>query len=139
MSQENVEAAERLTGAVSRGDVDELLSLCAEDVVWIAARSAVQGAYHGHDGLRAFCADNAENFDAFQVNSDEVRDLGDGRVLGLGTIHIRGRGGGVETDIPVAGILTFEDGKVTRWEDFRDPHLALKAAGLHPGESLVDP
>ena len=61
------------------------------NVVWIAARSAVQGAYSGHDGLRAFCADNAENFDLFQVNIDEVRDLGDDRVLGVGTIHIRGR------------------------------------------------
>src|SRR5205823_12933016 len=130
MSQENVEVAERLTGALSRGDVDAVVSLCAEDVVWIAARSAVQGAYSGHDGLRAFCADNAENFDLFQVNIDEARDLGDDRVLGVDTIHIRGRGGGVETDIPVAGILAFEDGKVTRWEDFRDRQLALKAAGL---------
>jgi ketosteroid isomerase-like protein len=130
MSDRNMEAAEQLAGAVSRGDVDSLLSLAAEDVVWIAARSDVEGAYHGHDGLRKFCADNAENFDTFQVHIHEVRDLSDDRVLAMGTIHIRGRGSGVETDIPVAGILTFEHGKLTRWEDFRDRRVALEAAGL---------
>jgi ketosteroid isomerase-like protein len=130
VSDQNVEVAEQLAGALSRGDVDSLLSLAAEDVVWIAARSDVEGAYHGHDGLRRFCADNAENFDSFQVQIQEARSLGNDRVLGIGTLHIRGRGSGVETDIPVAGILTFEDGKLTRWEDFRDRRRALEAAGL---------
>lgn len=129
MSRANVEAAEQLAEALSRGDVDALLSLTAEDVVWIAARSAVEGVYHGHAGPRKFCADNAKNFDTFRLSIDKLHDLGD-RVPGVGTIHIRGRGSGVETDIPVAGILTFEHGKVTRWEDFRERHLALKAAGL---------
>ena len=129
MSRENVEVVEQVVEALGRGDVDELLSLAAKDVVWIAARSAVEGAYDGHDGLRKFCADNAESFELFRPEIGEVQDLGD-RVLAVGTIHIRGRGGGVETDIPVAGIATFEQGKLTRWEDFRDRHLALEAVGL---------
>ena len=48
----------------------------------------------------------------------------------FGAIHIRGRGSTVETDIPVAGIFTFEQGKLVRWEDFRDRDRALEAAGL---------
>jgi ketosteroid isomerase-like protein len=129
VSRENVEVLEQVVEALGRGDVDELLSLAAKDVVWIAARSAVEGVYDGHDGLRKFCADNAESFEVFRPEMDEVQDLGD-RVLAVGTIHIRGRGSGVETDIPVAGIATFEQGKLTRWEDFRDRHLALEAVGL---------
>jgi hypothetical protein len=63
----------------------------------------------------------------FEPEFGEVRDLGD-RVLATGTIRIRARGS--ETDIPTAGIATFEQGKLTRWEDFRDRRLALEAAGL---------
>jgi ketosteroid isomerase-like protein len=129
MSEQNVQVLEQVVDALADGDVDELLSLIAEEVVWIAARSAVEGAYHGHDGLRKFCADNAQSFDVFRIEGEEFRDLGD-RVLAVGTLHIRGRGSGVEADIPVAGIATFEGGKLTRWEDFRDRHLALEAAGL---------
>jgi hypothetical protein len=36
----------------------------------------------------------------------------------------------VETDIPVAGVATYRDGKLTRWEDFRERDRALEAAGL---------
>ncbi len=114
---------------MKRGDVEGLLSVVAEDVVWLAARSAVEGAYRGHAGIRKFFADNEENFELFVPEFRDVRDLGD-RVLAIGTIHIRARGSGVETDIPTAGIATYERGKLVRWEDFRDRRLALEAAGL---------
>jgi hypothetical protein len=58
-----------------------------------------------------------------------VRDLGD-RVLAFGRFRIRARGTGVDTDFPVAGIATYRDGKLVRWEDFRERRLALEAAGL---------
>ena len=66
----------------------------------------------------------------FEARYDDVRDLGDDRVLAIGTIHIRSRGAGVETDVPVAGIATYREGKLSRWEDFRERRLALKAAAL---------
>jgi len=115
--------------ALDRGDMEAFLRHVDEDVVWIAARSAVEGAYIGHDGMRKFFADNDENFEVFEPDFREVRDLGD-RILVVGTIHIRGRGSTVETDIPVAGVFTFKHGKLVRWEDFRDRELALEAAGL---------
>jgi ketosteroid isomerase-like protein len=130
MSQENVQALEQLMDALGRGDVDEVLSLVTEDVEWIAARSAVEGVFHGHDGMRRFCSDNAQSFEVFRLGtSEELRDLGD-RVLAVGTLHIRGRGSGVEMEIPVAGVATFDGGRLRRWEDFRDRALALEAAGL---------
>jgi hypothetical protein len=70
--------------ALSRGDMEAFLSVVDKDVVWIAARSAVEGAYHGHDGLRKFFADNEENFEVFEPGFREVRDLGD-RILVFGT------------------------------------------------------
>jgi ketosteroid isomerase-like protein len=129
MSQENVERFWEGIDAFRRGDVDAILDGVTEDVVWIAARSAVEGTYHGHAGLRRFLADNAENFEVFEPGFDEVRDLGD-RVLAFGRFRIRARGSGVETDFPVAGIATYRDGKLVRWEDFRERRLALDAAGV---------
>ena len=129
MSQENVELFREGNDAIRRGDIEAILDLVSEEVVWIAARSAVEGTYHGHEGLRRFLADNAENFEVFEPNFDEVRDLGN-RVLAFGRFRMRARGSGVETTFPVAGIATYREGKLVRWEDFRERRLALEAAGL---------
>jgi ketosteroid isomerase-like protein len=129
MSQANMRVFEKAQEALGRDDMEAFLRLVDENVVWIAARSAVEGAYHGHDGLRKFFADTDESFELFEPDFRELRDLGD-RILAVGTIHIRARGSTVETDIPIAGIFTFKHGKLVRWEDFRDRRLALEAAGL---------
>jgi ketosteroid isomerase-like protein len=83
----------------------------------------------GHDGIRRWVTDNAESFELFRTQLDDVRDLG-GRVLAIGTIRIRGRGAGIETDVPFAGVFTIRDGRVSKWEDFRDRGSALAAVGL---------
>jgi ketosteroid isomerase-like protein len=130
MSQENVDRFLEGAEAIGRGDVEAVLDGLSEDVVWIAARSAVEGAYEGHEGLRQFVADNGQSFELFEPHFEEVRDLGD-QVLAVGRLHVRARGSGVETDVPVAGIATYRaDGKLVRWEDFRERRLALQAAGL---------
>ena len=66
MSQENVERFWEGIDALRRGDTEAIFDVVSEDVVWIPARSAVEGAYHGHAGLRRFLADNAENFEVFE-------------------------------------------------------------------------
>jgi hypothetical protein len=66
----------------------------------------------------------------FELAYDDVRDLGDGKVLALGTIRIRGRGSGVETDVPTAVIATIRDGRMTHFRDYGDHDAALAAAGL---------
>jgi ketosteroid isomerase-like protein len=130
VSQENVEIVRQAVAALNRGEVEGVARLIADDFVLIAGRSAIEGPLVGRDGLREFFADNAANFDLFQHRIDEVLELDDHRVLACGTTHIRGRGGEVETDIPVACIVTVRGGKLIRWEDFRERRRALKAVGL---------
>jgi ketosteroid isomerase-like protein len=127
MSQENVEAF--LTGveAINRGEPELLLDGASEDVVIVALRSAVEGEYRGHEGLRRFLSDNRQAFEVFEARYSDVRDLGD-RVLAIGELRIRGRGGGVETTVPTAGIATFTDGRMTMWKDYGDADEALSAA-----------
>lgn len=122
----------RLTEALNESDADAALRLMAEDVELIPLRAPTEGPYYGHDGVRAFVADNAEIFDSFRVDYHDVRDLGD-RLLVVGTIHIRGKASGIETDVASAGVATFRDGKLVRWEDFGDRGRAFKAAGVVPG------
>lgn len=129
MSQANVDTFLGSIDASNRGDTEAALEGVSADVVFLPARSAFEGGYHGHDGVRRFWADTAESFEVFQAEFTDVRDLGD-RVLAIGTVHIRGRGGGVDMDIPAAAVATFEDGKMTRWEDFRERALALEAVGM---------
>src|SRR5215207_9716391 len=95
MSRGNKRVFEECVALLGRGDIGGYLRLVDEDVIWIAARSAVEGAYRGHEGLRKFFADNNENFEVFEADFREVRDLGD-RIFVAGTIHIRGRGSAVE-------------------------------------------
>jgi ketosteroid isomerase-like protein len=128
MSQENMEVVERLSSAVNRGDVEGVVSLCSEAIVFLAARSAIEGAYVGHEGMREFFADTAENFQRFQLSTTELLDLGD-QVLVIGTVHVQGRSG-VPTDVASSEIVTLEEGRITRWQDYGDRRDALKAVGL---------
>jgi ketosteroid isomerase-like protein len=126
----NVDSLRRGVEAANRGDAEAWIAEAAEDVVMWARRSPVSGEYRGHDGMRKFMADNAESFEAWHIDVVDVRDLGDDRVLAIGTLRIKGRGGGVEMEVPTAGIATYEDGKLKRWHDFGDRREALAAAGL---------
>jgi ketosteroid isomerase-like protein len=130
VSGENVEVVRGIARAISDGDVDYAIRYTTEDIVILVARSSVEGPFLGHDGLREWFADNRENFDVYRLHHDDVREIGEDQVLAVGTVHVRGRGGGVETDVPFAGVTTFRDGKASRFEDFRERRLALKALGL---------
>jgi ketosteroid isomerase-like protein len=131
MPSRNVELLQEGIAALNRGNVEAALAVLGEDVVLIPQRSATEGAYRGHSGVRSWFADTAETFEMFRWDIDELRDLGD-RVLAIGKVHIRARGSGIETDITSAGIATFREGKMVRWEDFGDVERAAEAARLGP-------
>ena len=128
MSRENVELARELHDDWNRGETAVREDLWHPDVEFLPLRSAVEGGYHGLSGIEAFIRDTLEVFERFEMRY-EYADLG-GRVLAWGSIHVRARGSGVETDIETGGLLEFRDGKIVRWEDFGSKQRALEAAGL---------
>ena len=130
MSQENVEAFRAGEDAINRGDLEAALELVDPEVVFEPLRAPVSGAYYGPDGIRKFFADTADSFDRFRVEHRDIRDLGDDRVLAIGTMHARVRQGGVETEATSAGIATYRGGRLVRWKDYGDRAEALEAAGL---------
>lgn len=127
-TRENVELFWRTVEAFNGGDAEAAVRACHPEVEFLAQRAALQGALHGHEGIREFFADNAENLDLFVAEYQDVRDLGD-RMLAIGTIRIRGKGRGIETDIPSALVLDFRDGKLVRFQDYGGKREALEAVG----------
>jgi ketosteroid isomerase-like protein len=128
MSQGNVEVVRTLMDAGRRDDLPAALACIHPEVEFIPLRAGTEGVYHGHAGVEKFWADNRETFERFEPNY-ELRDLGD-RVLAWGTIHVRGRGSGVEMDIPTGGIFQLRDGKIIGWHDYGSKEKALEAAGM---------
>jgi ketosteroid isomerase-like protein len=108
-----------------RGEISFREEFWHPDVEFVPLRAATEGAYHGHAGIEAFMADTLETFEKFEFHTEQ-EDLGD-RILSWGTIHVRARGSGVETDIPIGGLLEFRDGRISRWEDFGSRDAALEA------------
>ena len=70
----------------------------AEVELYTPLGSTGGGPYRGHDGFRQWLRDIDEQFEEWELTVDEWRPLEDGRLLGLGSIHARGRGSGVELD-----------------------------------------
>ena len=129
MSKENVETFRLGAEAIQRGDLEAVLSVTQPDVIVEPLRAATEGAYVGHAGVRQFLADTAETFEFFRPDYTDIRDLGD-RVLAIGSIRVRGRGSGLETDIPTAAIAEYRDGLLWRYKDYGEARDALEAAGL---------
>ena|SRR5690349_1092286 len=132
MSKENVTLLRELTSEWNRdwdsGDLTVQPEHWDPQVEFLPLRAATEGPYRGISGIEAFVADTSETFDKFEFRT-EFEDLGD-QVLVWGTIHVRAKGSGLETDIPMGGLYEFREGKIVRWEDFGSKEKALEAAGL---------
>ena len=125
---EHIELFLRGTDAMNRLDADTLLAMVSEETVFEPLRSQTEGAFVGPEGMRRFLADTAETFDLFKASYPDIRDLGDGRLLAIGTLRVRGRGSGVESDVALAVVAEFRDGMLRRFKDYGDERLALEAA-----------
>jgi len=108
MSQENVEAFMKSLEALHRGDFDSWVDSFAEEGEFIPQRAAIQGTYRSHKSLREFLADNAESFEVFHL-------------------RLRGKGSGIDIEVPSALLVTYREGKVIRFEE---------VAGTRPETSL---
>jgi ketosteroid isomerase-like protein len=135
MSQENVEVARKSFEAVL-GQFDEgapdLFQWLDPEVEWLTLATIMEGTrYHGHDGVRQWIEDVKRGWAVWEVRRDEFLDLGDDRVLALGSWHAQSRHGDAPLDIPQAAwLLNLRDGKICRLETFTERRKALEAAGL---------
>jgi ketosteroid isomerase-like protein len=130
MSQQNVTAAKRLYESRNRGDVDAVLAECDPDVEWEPHLGALSGQpIRGHAQVREYLESLQQHWEIFRHEPERFFDAGDRVVVFLHT-YARGRGSGVEVDLPVAHLLTFKRGKCSGFVTYPDRAEALRVAGL---------
>jgi ketosteroid isomerase-like protein len=134
MSRENVEVVRRCVEAWQRDDFETFLSVIHPEVEWHTALErlveGVASVYRGHEGMREFWTTYRSELEDFKVETQELRGLGDNRVLHLCHIRWRGPASGIELESPVGIVVTIRDGKVVRSMDHLSHDEALEAAGL---------
>jgi hypothetical protein len=96
------------------------------DPRWMAADIEIHTAvgdlsgtvYRGAAGLKQWVDDMHDVFDEWQLELDEIEEFAPGRVLAVGSAHLRGRGSGLTVDQPCAWLMDHVDGVLTRFEPF---------------------
>lgn len=86
------------------------------------------GPHHGHSGVERTLNRWFESMEEFEVEVEDVVDLGDLHVLGV-TRHVaRGRGSGVAVAQRVYPLFTISGQKIAKFQEFRDRDKAEAAA-----------
>jgi ketosteroid isomerase-like protein len=135
MSQETVELARRAFEAFNRTfneGTPDYWELLDPEVEWVPMSALLEGTrYHGLDGVRQWMEEMKRDWTSYEVRPEHHIDLGDDRVLTLGTWRAQGRGGGVLLDFQQASWLQqYRKGKAVRLQTFTDRKKAFEAAGL---------
>ena len=85
------------------------------------------GHYKGLEGVLRYTRHFLEPWDRITIEAEEMEVVGDSvvaAVLQAGT----GSGSGAATEFRYFQVWTFADGKVVRWQNYRDRESALEAA-----------
>ena len=126
-----VEAFNRLSeaGEPNPEGLQDFLALLDPEIRFEPQQAALEGVFVGHEGVMRWLADLAEHYAGGRMEVPDIREV-DGRVLGLGTLRVIGKGSGIEAEVPVAFVARFHGGLLTECKDYGEPKLALEAAGL---------
>jgi ketosteroid isomerase-like protein len=128
MSQENGELAQQAFDAFNRRDMGAFLALMDADVEAVSRLVAMEGGYHGHDGIRHWWQNLLDAFPDYILETVEARELGN---LTLATL--RSRGHGADSDTPFVDTVwvavEWRDKKVVWWGAFATEDEALAAVG----------
>jgi ketosteroid isomerase-like protein len=132
MSQEDVEVVRQAFQAFANRGLDAMAEFWDPDIEWRAAEGAVDdvGEMHGPVAVRRYVQDWIDTFDDASVVVEELRDVGDDRVLAIQRGKGRAKLSGVELDLRYAVVYTVRDGKVVRGREYLSVEDAVEAAGL---------
>jgi len=107
-------------------DVDAMLARLDPEVEWWPLRSETEGAFYGHDGIRAWIAETSELFEHSCAHIERARWEGDA-IVAEGRASLRGKQSGAPIELPVTWLFRLRDDKVIWGRAFSDPAAALAA------------
>jgi ketosteroid isomerase-like protein len=128
-----VELAQRLTDGTHARDFDALISLYAHDAVFDMS-SVGMGAFEGQEAICRLFEDWLGSYEAFELQFEEVRDLGHG--VAFSVVRQRGRlpGSANWIEVRYAVVATAADGLIERSMGYADIDEARAAAERLAGE-----
>jgi ketosteroid isomerase-like protein len=97
MSQESFDRVYELADAFNRRDQAAFLAGWDEDAELVSRLVAIEGSYHGHDGIRRWWESLLDAWPDLTLEVVALRAVEDD--LTLATVNLRGRGAG--SDVPV--------------------------------------
>jgi hypothetical protein len=71
---------------------------------------------HGRDGVLEFLRQYGGTWQEYSIHLEEVRDLGEGRILARFSESMRGKGSGAVTGLHAEGVWTIRDGRAVKFE-----------------------
>lgn len=129
MSEENVKLTWAMVDAFNARDWDSFVAMADEEIEVESRLVAMEGAFHGHDGLRRWWDAFLGAFPDYTLEVADMRDLGE-----VTLSRARGWGHGADSDTPLIDPfwqpIRWRDGKCIWWRNCRTEEEALKAAGL---------
>lgn len=139
MSQETVDflraGYEDFNRAVKSGDLRPWIEKFFDpEVEWrLAEDQPDAGPFRGHEGVKRLFDGWLEAWEDWALEPEDFIEARDAWVV-LDRIHGRGKGSGVNVDVPYAHVFRLRGGKVVEVRDYSTKEEALEAAGLR-----VDP
>ena len=131
MAPANVEVALDLHAAVTRGDLDGVLSLADPKVEYHSAiQQAMEGegsVFRGLDGIRRWFGELQDLYEYIESDVLEAHDFGE-RVAIVFVVRGRGAGSGITLEQPLAQVVTVRQGKIIEVRDYFSREEALEAA-----------
>lgn len=131
MSQGNTEIVAGAFAALERGDLRAFFSVLDDEVEWVNPPYAIEtGTRRGSAAFRDALGRMQSSFGQIRLEVDEVVVAGETGVIVTGRWTGQGAGSGVRLETTFSSALTLRDGRVIRYEWFREKAEALKAVGL---------
>ena len=134
MSQENMEIVRRLW---RERDAKSVFVFYDPAIIWESHYGPISGVYHGHEGVRQFFREWTEPLETFRARAETFIDAGDSVVVAT-RIWARGKGSGVEGEMPQGMVYSLRNGLVTRVDLYESKRIALEAVGLSEQDAHAD-
>jgi ketosteroid isomerase-like protein len=122
----------RLLKAFADGGLDAMAEFWDPNINWRAAEGAIDdvGEMHGSAAVRRYVQDWIDMFEDFAVGPEELRAVGDDRVVAAQHLTGRAKISGANTELHYAVVYTVRDGKIVRGREYMNREEALEAVGL---------
>ncbi|HYU59978.1 MAG TPA: nuclear transport factor 2 family protein [Solirubrobacterales bacterium] len=137
MSEENLAIARAIFEGGAGTSKEAILAALPEaipalihpDAEWVEAPERVDSTtYRGHDGIRESFERWLEQWGEYRVEPQRFEDHGE-KVLVVVHEYGEGHGSGASTEATIYVVLTFRDGKISRYREFYDEEAARSSLG----------